>query len=400
MHDAVVVGARCAGSPTAMLLARRGYRVLLVDRATFPSDTMSTHYIHISGTARLARWGLLDRLAATGCPPITRLSMDIGLVVFAGSPPPLAGVDRGFAPRRTVLDKMLLDAAAEAGAEVRQGFVVEELIRDGERITGIRARARGGAAVTERARIVIGADGRRSFVARTVGAAEYEIVPPLTTYYYTYWSGVPLDRTELYARPGRAFFAIPTHDGLACVMTAWTAPEFKTFRADIEGNYLRTLDSAPSLAERVRSGRREERFFGSADLPNFFRKPYGPGWALVGDAGFQKDPLTAQGISDAFRDAELLAEAVDAGLGGRRPMEDALADYERRRNEAAMPLYTLTCEQARLAAKSPKDVELFAAISRNQTAADRFFGVDAGTVPVHDFFSPANLARILGAAAP
>lgn len=395
MYDAVVIGARCAGAPTAMLLARRGYRVLLVDRATFPSDTMSTHYIHISGTARLARWGLLDRLAATGCPPITRLSFDAGDIAFAGSPPPRDGIARAYAPRRTILDALLVDAAAEAGVELREAFIVDELTRDGDCVTGIRGRDRRGTVVTERARLVIGADGRRSLLARTVDAPQYEVVPPLTTYYYTYWEGVPLDRTELYSRPGRAFIAIPTHDDLACVLVAWTAAEFKTFRADIEGNYLRTVDLALSLGERVRNSKRVERFFGSADLPNFFRRPYGPGWALVGDAGFQKDPLTAQGITDAFRDADFLAEAVDEGLSGRRPMAQALADYERRRNAAAMPLYKRTCDHARLGRRSPDDLRLLAAIARNQHQADRYFGVDAGTVAVEDFFGPENIARLL-----
>src|SRR5215217_4862528 len=154
-YDVIVVGARCAGSPTAMLLARAGHRVLLVDKATFPSDTMSTHLLHPPAVAALARWGLLERLEATGCPPSARYSFDFGPVTIAGSPRPVDGVATAYGPRRTVLDALLVEAAAAAGAEVREGFIVEEILRDGERVTGIRGRARDGGSVTEHARVMI-----------------------------------------------------------------------------------------------------------------------------------------------------------------------------------------------------------------------------------------------------
>ena len=193
MYDAIVVGARTAGSPTAMLLARRGYRVLVVDRAGFPSDTLSTHYIHQAGVAHLNRWGLLEQLTATNVPAARRLTFDLGPFALTGTPPPADGAEVAYAPRRRVLDKILLDAAATAGAEVRERFSVDELVRDGDRVVGIRGRAAGGATVTEKAPIVVGADGMRSFVARTVQAPAYDARPGLTCAYYTYWSGVPLD---------------------------------------------------------------------------------------------------------------------------------------------------------------------------------------------------------------
>ena len=162
-YDAIVVGARCAGSPTAMLLARAGQRVLLVDRATFPSDTVSTHAVHAPGVAALRRWGLLERLDATGCPPLRTYSYDFGPFTISGPPNPVDGdVCYAYGPRRTVLDKLLVDAAAEAGAEVREGFVVEEVVFDNNAVTGLRGHAKGGKTVTESARIVIGADGRNS----------------------------------------------------------------------------------------------------------------------------------------------------------------------------------------------------------------------------------------------
>src|SRR5512132_276313 len=168
-HDVIVVGARCAGSPTAMLLARAGYRVLLLDKALFPSDTMSTHVVHPPGVAALERWGLLDRLVATGCPPIDTYTFDFGPLTLSGSPRPIDGVSVAYCPRRTVLDKLLVDAAVEAGAELREGFTVEEVLTSGGAVTGIRGHGRNGASVTERARIVIGADGRHSLVAKAVG---------------------------------------------------------------------------------------------------------------------------------------------------------------------------------------------------------------------------------------
>ena len=339
MYDAIVVGARCAGSPTAMLLARQGYRVLLLDRAGFPSDTLSTHYIHQPGVARLKRWGLLDQVVASNCPPARRQVLDVGPFALVGTPPPADGVADAYAPRRRVLDTILVEAAVQAGAELREHFTVQELLTDGERVTGIRGHAAGGAMVTEEARIVVGADGLRSFVARSVQAPAYNTRPARTCAYYTYWGDVPIQGIELYVRPDRAIIAGPTNDGQTLTIIYWPRAMFHDVRADIEGHFMQALDLAPGLAERVRHGKRSERFQGTADLPFFFRKPYGPGWALVGDAGYHKDPFTAEGITDAFRDAELLGEALDAGLRGRRPLEEALAGYEQRRNEAALPIY-------------------------------------------------------------
>jgi flavin-dependent dehydrogenase len=317
MYDAIVVGARCAGSPTAMLLARKGYRVLLLDRATFPSDILSTHYIHQPGVARLQRWGLLERLAATGCPPITQFSADVGPFPLVGSPPPTDGVAVAYCPRRKILDQLLVDAAVEAGAELRETFTVQDVLWDGDQVVGVRGHSKGGALISERAQVVIGADGLHSHIARAVKAPTYHEKSALSCAYYTYWSGVPMEDFELYMRPYRTVFGFPTHDGCALIGVGWTNREFPVFRSDIEGHYLKTLELAPQLAERVRAGKREERFVGTAEVPNFFRRPYGPGWALVGDSGYHKDPCTAQGISDAFRDAELLTEALDAGSSHR-----------------------------------------------------------------------------------
>ena len=396
MYDAIVVGARCAGSPTALLLARRGHRVLLVDRAAFPSDTLSTHYIHQPGIARLERWGLLDEVVAAGTPPIPRLTFDVGPFALVGTPPPAGTVAHAYAPRRSLLDRILAEAAVGAGAELRDHFVVQELVWDGDRVVGIRGRVAGGPTVTERARIVVGADGMRSLVARSVDAPTYDTRPSLTCAFYSYWGDVTVDATELYARPERMIIAAPTNDGATLVIAYWPNAAFDQVRTDVEGSFLAALDHAPGLAERVRGGRRVERFRGTDALPFFFRKPYGPGWALVGDAGYHKDPITAEGITDAFRDAELLTDALDEGFTGARPAEAALAGYEQRRNEAALPVYEFTRQLAALAPAPPELQALFAALRDDQEQTDRFFGTIAGTVSLPEFFAPENLARIVG----
>ena len=376
-----------------MLLARRGYRVLLVDRATFPSDTMSTHYVHHHGVSRLARWGLLDRLVATGCPPVRRFTIDFGEFALAGVPPPVDAIESGYCPRRFVLDKLLVDAAVEAGVELREQFAVEDVLFDGDRVVGIRSHS----GVVERARIVIGADGLHSRVARAVRPFEYYVRPSLECAYYTYWSGVPLTGFEIYRANRRMVFAAPTHDGLACIGVAWPHAEWQTYRASYETNYLATIDRAGLLAERVRAGKREERFTGTATLPNYYRRPFGPGWALVGDAGFHKDPTTASGISDAFRDAELLATAVDDGFAGRRPLAEALAAYEQTRNRTTLPLYKLyTSHISTLEPLPPELAEYVRALAGNQPEIDRLLGVLVGAVPVDAVLSPRNLWSVLG----
>lgn len=396
MYDAIVVGARCAGSPTAMLLARKGYRVLLLDKAGFPSDTLSTHYIHQPGVAKLHRWGLLDKVAASGCPPIERQVFDVGPFALTGSPPPADGITAGYAPRRMILDKILLDAAVDAGTEAREHFSVEELVTDGERVTGVRGRSQGGSLVQEEARFVIGADGMRSGIARMVSAPSYNEQPASSCAYYSYWSDVEMPNVELYPRPERMLIAAPTNDGLTLMIVYWPESAFEEVRAGIEGHFMQALDLAPSLAERMRAGSRVEKFRGSADLRGFFRRPYGPGWALVGDAGYHKNPITAEGITDSFRDAELLADAIDDSFGGRVSGEEELAGYERKRNEAVMPLYQMTCDLAKLEAPPPEMLNLFAALRDNEEESGRFMGTIAGTAPIPEFFSPANMQRITG----
>jgi len=398
--DVIVVGARCAGSPTAMLLARQGHRVLLVDKARFPSDTMSTHFVHPPGVAALARWGLADRLEATGCPRVETYSFDFGPVTISGSPRAVDGIARGYCPRRTILDHLLVEAAVAAGAELREGFTVDELLVADGAVEGIRGHEQGGRAVTERAPVVIGADGRHSVVVKAVRPEAYDERPSRLAMYYAYWSGLPAHAFETVARTEhrRGWAVLPTHDELTVVPFAWPVDEFHAHRGDIERGFLDAVAHAPAFAERVHAARRESKFIGSAELPGYFRRPFGPGWALVGDAGYHKNPITAMGINDAFRDAELVAGAVDDALTGRRPYDEGMAAYQRARDHEAGPVYAFTDDLALLAPPAPEMQQLFGAMHGNQEAMDDFVSVQAATLAAPEFFAPANLGRIMAAA--
>jgi 2-polyprenyl-6-methoxyphenol hydroxylase-like FAD-dependent oxidoreductase len=397
-YDAIIVGARCAGSPTAMLLARSGYKVLVVDKATFPSDTISTHLIHPPGIAALQRWGLLDRLLATGCPPIDTYAYDFGPFTIAGAPgttdSPVA-----YAPRRTVLDNLLVNAATEAGAELREAFTVDDLIIEDGLVTGLRGHGKGGSTITERARMVVGADGRHSTVAKAVRAEPYQEKPRLQASYYAYWSGLPMNgRFEVYIRPDRAFAAWPTHDDLTLVIGGWPFAEFEANKKDFEGTFLKTVELVPAFADRLRAATRAQRFVG-ASVPNYFRQPYGAGWALVGDAGYNKDFITAQGIQDAFRDAELCATALVETFSGVRSFDVAMSAYQQARDEQVLPMYEFTCQLATLELPPPEMQQLLAAMRGNQDAMDGFIRTTAGVSSPTEFFGPENVARIFAVAA-
>jgi 2-polyprenyl-6-methoxyphenol hydroxylase-like FAD-dependent oxidoreductase len=399
MHDVLIVGARCAGAALALGLARAGLKVRIIDRARFPSDTMSGHYIHPAGVAALRRLGLYERLVATGAPAQRRITVDFGPVALSGTPAPAPdGTTEAFAPRRHVFDTMLAAAAVEAGAELWEGTsLIAPLVEDG-RVTGARVARPGGGEETIRARLVVGADGKRSRLARAVGAEAYSVSPATACTYYAYWSGFAAGETRLFVRPGRFLVVAPTNDGMTFLAVAWPHSAFHAVRADIAGAYRAAAAEVPWIAERLAGARQEERFVGTGDLDGFLRVPHGPGWALVGDAGYHKDPITAQGMTDALLHAEMLAEAVVAGLSGAMPLDAALEGYRRRRDELAGPMYALTCDLARLAPPTPEMAGLVTALAGNPEETRRFLGIMAGTVAIPEFFAPGNLARIVGPA--
>ena len=395
-YDVIVVGARVAGAATAMLLARQGLRVLAVDRVSFPGDTLSSHQLQVPGVALLKRWGLHDRLIAAGTPPARRVRFDADGMVMDGRFPVYEGVDALYSPRRTLLDSILVEAAREAGAEVRENFRVTEVTASDDRVTGIRGSARGGPPVTETASLVIGADGKRSLVAGAVGARRYRERPVRSFASYSYWAGVPVSGGELYQRPGRAVAVFPTNDGLTMVYAAAPITEFASARADLEGHYLRTLDLCGDLGERVRGGTRAERLRTTPDQPNTFRCPHGPGWALAGDAGVVMDSISAQGMTHALRDAGSLSVAVVAGLDGSRPLAEALDDHHRRRDRAVRGMYDFTLGLAAFRAAAPWQRRFLAAVAADQQETDRFLGAFAGIVRPEEYFTLGTAIRVLG----
>jgi flavin-dependent dehydrogenase len=386
MYDVIVVGARCAGASLALLLARRGLSVLLVDRAHFPSDTMSTHLIHPKGCASLARFGVLDRLAASGCPPIGSYRIDFGHTAVEGSPVALDGVAEAFCPRRIVLDDLLVRAAAEEGAVVREGFSVTDVISENDAIAGVIGHQKGSREVPERAQVLVGADGVSSRISRALGVPSHDEVASLTVLYYAYWSGTSVTKAEFHSPGGVQLSAFPTHDGLACVAIALPVARRLELRRDVHGTLEAELAGAGSLGARVLAGRRETRFFGPAAWPNFFRRSHGPGWALVGDSGYHKDPVTAFGISDALCDAEALADAIEGGLSGRFSLDEGLASYEAERDRLAAPFYDYTLRVSALKAPSEQTLELLSTLDAAQT--QRFFSMVAGSLPRQEFFHP------------
>jgi len=393
-YDAIVVGARCGGAPLAMLLARQAHRVLLVDRSQFPSDTMSTHYVKRTGAAFLRDWGLLDQIDRIGTPRIRRLTMRMGDVSLSGEAPEYRGIDCDYTPRRIYLDKILVDAARAAGAEVRERFIVRELVFEGGRVVGIRGLEHGSAPVEERSKVVVGADGVNSLVARNVGAQAYYDTGSLTCAHYAYFGGVRDrdDQASLYVLDEERRFIItfPTNDGLNVVFVFWPNEETRQVQANVDAEFHKVLDLVPDLAARVRSGQRESNYRGTNALPNFFREAHGPGWALIGDAALHRDPITAQGITNAFTHAHLLAEELGVAFNGDKPLHLALSTYDHRQFEQLKPMFDYTVQYAQLQPLGSASRAMLTAVAHDQNATNAFIGAFIGSVQLKDIF-PAEI---------
>ena len=397
-YDVIVVGARCAGAPLAMLLARQGHRVLAVDRTPPTTDVVSTHYLQQYGLARLRSWGLLDEVLATGATPITHMTISHADSVIAGFADPIDGITATLAPRRTALDPVLLRAAEKAGAEVRIGATVADLVVEDGVVVGVRLQDAEGATVVERARVVVGADGTRSRVAEAVGAQAYDVVAPACFIYYSYFTGMDVQFHSRIGLGQQQVGAWPTNDGATLVAVMRGRDRFAEFRRDVEGSFHEVLEQVvPGIAAQVRAGEQVERFIGIRYADNYYRTCAGPGWALVGDAGYHKDPFTGKGISDAFVHAELLADRLHEGLTGARPMAEALAEYQRRRDTDTRGAYEFTTQISDLDL-SPELQGLFRAVSGNDAATRQFLAMVGGGISGEEFFAPANIGSIMAAA--
>ncbi|HEY3748189.1 MAG TPA: NAD(P)/FAD-dependent oxidoreductase [Pseudonocardiaceae bacterium] len=393
MFDAIIVGARCGGAATALLLGIGGYRVLLVDRATFPADTMSTLYIHQTGVALLARWGVLDRVVASGCPRLDRVTYGVDDVRLHGRAATVDGIDCGFAPRRTALDQALVDAAVRAGAEFVDSRAVVGLLSDGDRVTGVRLAAGPNGATQVPAALVVGADGMRSTIARLVDAPYEVSAPRATCVYYSMWEGMRRE-FSFYERTGRWVAVIPSSDDVTFVATYQPQDRFAAIRTSaLEAHQEAVRTTAPEVAEHMSTCGRTDRLHGSGDQQNFFRTAAGPGWALVGDAGHHKDSITARGITDAFRQAELLADSIGDRLRDQHHLDSALARFTAGRTAAMSDGYRSTMSVARLQV-NPAKLAMLRAIGASPELTDRYFEVFAGVRALDDLLTPQLMAGL------
>jgi 2-polyprenyl-6-methoxyphenol hydroxylase-like FAD-dependent oxidoreductase len=340
-YDIVVVGARVAGAATAMLLGRNGHRVLLVDRGRYGTDTLSTHALMRGAVVQLHRWNVLPAVIAAGTPPIRQATFFYGDESVTVPIAARDGVDALYAPRRHVLDRLLVDAAAAAGADIAFGVSIKELQRSTTgRVTGVVLEDESGVVHRVSSRIVVGADGLWSAVAHLAGAMKYRVGAHASATMYGYWDGLEVGGYGWYFVPGISAGAIPTNAGQVCVFVSVPSPAFAGLFARhkfaTESAFHEQLSqAAPGLAEQIKLAG-ESRLRGFRGHVGFFRQSYGPGWALVGDAGYFKDPLTSHGITDALRDAELLAGAIGAGS------DEALAEYQEQRDAASLAFFETT----------------------------------------------------------
>lgn len=354
-YDVLIIGARVGGSSLALLLARQGRRVLMVDRDVFPSDTLSTHFMIPPAVGQLAALGVLDDVESAGFRPITRTRTWIEDCLFECPAGPWGSYS--LSPRRDVLDSVLLDHAVAAGAELATRTRAESLLRRAGRVTGAVLQAIGGERREVRAAVVVGADGRSSSVAEWVSAGKYLEVRGVRPGYYGYYHGVeplPEPALEIWFGGDQIGFLFPMRPDEDCIALELQPEDFDTFRSRPLAAFEERVRALPGMERRMRGAVLEGRLQGIRGVDNFFRTPYGPGWALTGDAACLKDPSTGSGIGDALTQSTMLAESLDAWFRGAG-WEESLSDYQRRRDAALMPLYEETLRHVELRDQAPRD---------------------------------------------
>ena len=400
--DAVVVGARCAGSAAATALASAGRSVIALDRVAFPADTISTHLLFPGGVAELARLGAYERVAELGAPPLTSALVSGGGFAPSARFRDVDGVAHGWCVRRPGLDAALVETARAAGADVRERAKVTDLVWDAGRVAGVRWTDGDGESHELRAPLVIGADGRRSTVGRLVGAdrATRSNANERACYYAYFadddpaWSSVAGQW-----RAGRELgTAFPCDGGLTLVLVMPPVERVPEFRDDLAGAFARTIAAMPAMAERLAGATMASKVRGAVDTTSYFRRSSGPGWALPGDAGHFKDPVTAQGIRDGLRFGRLLGETVAPALDDPTALDRAVRAWEHRRERECVDTYWWTNRVARAEAMTPLEVELYRTMDRDPEVMRDLLDVFSRTRAPNKTPSPAVGARVAAAA--
>ena len=386
----VIVGARCAGSPLATMLARRGLQVCLLDKSRFPSETLSTHVIQPCGVAILERLGVLDAAWAAGAAPLTRFTLVSDRARISAAIDPGAFGAPALCLRRIALDCLLVDAAADAGAEVRTQTRVSGLLWEGNRAAGVETEAG-----PLHARLVVGADGRGSTVAGSVGAGEYYVAPPARLFAWAYFEGAA--EAEGHLRLGSVgdlnYVAGPTDAGLYMAAVCPPLAAKDAFLADRERSFMAGIAAWPELAGLLEGATRTGPIRVMANWHGYFREAAGPGWALLGDAGTFKDPSPAQGIADALRQAEGLADAVEAGLGGAASIDEELRRWWRWRDEDAYEMHWFATDMGRAGPSPPLASQFTRDIVGDDVATEGLLRVLNHDIPPSQLFTPRRLGR-------
>lgn len=394
MYDIAIVGARCTGAAAAMLLARKGYRVVMIDRDPPGSDMAhSTHFVQPVAVSKLRKWGLLAGLEAA-CPAFDSYSADFGVVAFNGKPPAVDGDARGFCPRRQLLDGLLVTGALAAGAGYLPNTRVVDVTRLGERVNGVRIVTAEGRTQDIAAELVIGADGPGSTVAAKVDAAHYHEAPAQQVTLWGYWADLPVDGLAMTFDTGQAIYMGPSSGGDTLVGVNWEMSRYKALNGDVEQDYYATIARLqPALAAQLGKSRLSTELR-KGSTRNFLRVPHGPGWVLLGDAGHKKDPCTAQGITDAFNDVDECVEVIDAGLRGGEDLAAGLARWHAKRDDRLVPFHEMTLQMARFPAPDANEVALYRAIAASPTATTEFFGLISASTDPRVFFAPENIGKL------
>ena len=397
--DVAIIGTRCAGATLASLLASAGIRTIAVDRARFPSSTVSTHTMHADALAVLRRTGALAAVESLGAPRVRQVVCDYGDFQIVGAPPPIDDIDHGLCVRRVDLDAILVEHARQSGARIIEGVAATPII-EGGRVTGVHA-AGDRASYEINASLVVGADGRTSTMARAVRSGYLHRQPSGWFLWFGYFAELqprPVAAYELYFHGASFFYVFPTTGGHHVVGGEFSFEEYPGLLIEGVEGLMRAFRGCDALRERLGDASLVDGPFVLYRIESYRRVPSGPGWALVGDASFFKDPCTGQGMYDALRAAELLARLVVERAVSERPLDD-LSDYALQTEREFGPWYRFTCRAARAQPMSTERRRMLRVIANDRALTETYLGIQNHTTNPDDFFAKRNVARLIGAVA-